>query len=92
MQRLDRVDRAAARKQERTLFMALFAKSQQGRRAAQVTPLEFRPGEPDVLGQTRNILAGDIHEALLLAAANASGLAFKAHGRVYREFRKGSFI
>jgi hypothetical protein len=82
LQRLDRVHGATVGEEEWTLFMAWFPKAQQRRGAAEVTPLEFRVGNSKVFGEACNVFAGKVNETLLLAAANASGLALKAHGRV----------
>jgi hypothetical protein len=62
--------------------VTLLAKAQQRRGATQVSPLEFGAGDVKMLRQTRNVVAGEIDEALLIAAGDASGLALKAHERV----------
>lgn len=82
MQRLDGVHRAPAGEQERTLLVRLLAEAQKRRNAAQVSPPELGAGDGEVLGQARNVVAGEIDEALLLAAGDASGLALEAHERV----------
>jgi hypothetical protein len=88
LERLDRVYGAAVGEKECALFMTLLAKTQQGRCPTEITPLEFRAGDSQVLGEARNVSVGHVHKTLLSTAADASGLALKAHGRVYRENRK----
>jgi hypothetical protein len=70
----------------------LFPEAQQGRGAAEVTPLEFRASDFQVPGEACDIFAGEVDKSLLLTAAYASGLALKAHGRVYRESRNSRWL
>jgi hypothetical protein len=91
LQRFDRMDGAAAGEKKWTLFMVLLAKAQQWRSAAEITPLEFRAGDVEVLGEALDVVARHVHKTLLLTAANASELSLKTHEvRVYREIRKFS--
>lgn len=82
LQRLDGVHRTSAGQQERTLLVALLAEAQQRRDPAQVAALELGARDVQVLGQPRNVVAGEIDEALLIAAGDASRLALEAHTRV----------
>lgn len=82
LKRLDCVHGTTVGEKKRALFIPLFPKAQQRRDAAKVAPLEFRVGNSQMFGKACNVIAGNVNETLLLAAANASGLTLEAHGKV----------
>jgi hypothetical protein len=92
LQWLHRMYGTTVREQKCTLFMPRLPEAQQGRGSAEVTPLEFGAGDFEVPGEARDIFAGEVDKPLLLATAYASGLALKAHGRVYREFHNSRWL